>query len=200
MKKVYKGEFGYISYRKKVGMIRTGIFLFLVLVTFIIGLISFGSQKNVLSIVAALLCLPTGWSAVNMIMFIKYSSCTEKDYEKIEKHKGDLFMQYDHIITSYEKNYKVCASTVLDKNICCYTDDKDYDLADCEKHIMKMMAQNGYGSYSIKIFDNIDKFCERLEGLEKLRAEKGIDPKTIEDAWVPGTTQTPAGVLLSISL
>ena len=63
-----------------------------------------------------------------------------------------------------------------------------------------MMAQGGYSSYSIKVFDKLDGFCSRLDQLEKLRIEKNIDPQAIEDAWIPGTAQTPAGILLSISL
>ena len=135
-----------------------------------------------------------------MIMFIRAKACSEKDHESILNAKGGLLIHYDHVITSYDKNFYVNASTVLEKNICCYTADKDMDLIDCEKHIKKMIAQSGYSSYSIKIFNNIDKFCERLTQLEKLRSDNNIDPVAIENAWVPGTVQTPASILLSISL
>ncbi|MBE5832551.1 MAG: hypothetical protein E7306_12545 [Butyrivibrio sp.] len=198
--RVYKGEFGYIKYRKKVAIIRTAICLAIAVGLYVIGLVAYGSQKNILSIVAALGCLPTGWSAVNLIMLIKAGFCSESDHDKIEAHKGGLLIHYDHVITSYETNYNVNASTVLDKNICMYTADKMMDVIDCEKHIKKMIAQSGYSSYSIKIFTDIDKFCDRLDQLEKLRKDKNINPKAIEDAWVPGTVQTPSGVLLSISL
>ena len=200
MKKVYKGDFGYIKYSRKKAIIRTAISLAATILIFVIGLLIYHSQKSVFSIIAALGCLPTGWSAVNMIMLLKAKPCDEKDHEKILEHAGDLLIHYDHIITSYDKNFYVNASTVLDKNIICYTADKDMEVADCEKHIKKMMAPSGYSSYSIKIFEDIDKFCDRLDQLERLRAEKGIDPNAIEDAWVPGTVQTPASVLLSISL
>ncbi|SHN63625.1 hypothetical protein SAMN02745247_02687 [Butyrivibrio hungatei DSM 14810] len=200
MKKVYKGEFGYIENNRKKAIIRTAIFLSIVLLLFFTGLILKHTQKNVFSILAALFCLPTGWSGVNMIMFLKAKGCSKEDYDEIEAHKGDLLIHYDHIITSYEKNYYVMASTVLDKNICCYTSDKDMDTSDCEKHIKKMMAGSGYSSYSIKIFDDLKSFCDRLDQLEKLRADKGIDPQKIEDSWENGTVETPAGVLLSISL
>ena len=63
-----------------------------------------------------------------------------------------------------------------------------------------MMAQGGYSNYSIKVFDKLGSFCERLDQLERLRSDKNIDPQTIEDAWVPGTAQTANGILLSISL
>ena len=200
MKKVYKGEFGYINYRRKIAIIRTLICLAITVGLFVAGLLIHGSQKNILSIIAALCCLPTGLSAVNLIMFLKASFCKDSDHEKILKHCGDLLIHYDHVITSYDRNFNVHASTVLDKNICCYSDDDSFDASDLEKHIKKMMAQNGYSDHSIKLFTNIDKFCERLEQLEKLRADRNIDPAAIEDAWVPGTLQTPASILLSISL
>ena len=200
MNKKYKGEFGYIAYRKKVAIIRTGVGLLVAVGLFVAGLIVYGSQKNFLSIVAALGCLPTGWSAVNLIMFLRAKGCSESAHDQIEKVCGGLLIHYDHVITSYDKNFNVSASTVLDKNICCFTEDKSYDLSDLEKHIKKMMSQNGYSNYSIKVFDKLDAFLDRLSQLEKLRSDKNIDPRAIEDAWVPGTVQTPASVLLSISL
>ena len=200
MKRVYKGEFGYIKHSRKVAIIRTAICLAFTLALFFTGLILNHTQKNVFSIFAALGCLPTGWSAVNMIMLLKAKLCSNEDHDKILAHAGGLLIHYDHIITSYDKNFYVNASTVLDKNICCFSADEDIDEGDCEKHIRKMISQSGYSSYSIKVFTDIDKFCDRLDQLEKLRSDKNIDPFEIEDSWVPGTVQTAAGVLLSISL
>ena len=198
--KVYKGEFGYIKYRRKVSIIRTTLCLLVAVGMYVAGLIIFKTQKNGLSIVAALGCLPTGWSGVNLVMLMKANFCKDSDHEKIEKSRGGLLIHYDHVITSYETNFNIDASTVLDKNICMYSSDPKIEVTDCEKHIKKMIAQSGYSSYSIKIFKDIDQFCNRLEQLEKLRAEKNIDPQAIEDAWIPGTVQTAASVLLSISL
>ena len=198
--RVYKGDYGYIKYRKSIATIRTVICLLITVGIYVTGLVVYKSQKNVYSIIAALGCLPTGWSAVNMIMFLKAKACSAADRDKIEAAKGGLLIRYDHVITSYDKNFYVNASTVLDKNICCYSADEDIDEIDCEKHIKKMIAQGGYSNYSIKIFTDLNKFCDRLEQLEKLRADRGIDPQAIEDAWIPGTTQTPASILLSVSL
>ena len=198
--KKFKGEFGYIKYQRKIGIIRTVIFILIAVLLFLTGLTVFGSQKNFLSILAALICLPAGWSAVNMIMFLKALPCSDIAHETVVQHAGGLLIHYDHIITSYERNFNVAASTVLDKNICCYIEDKKADPDDIEKHIKKMMAQGGYSNHSIKVFDNLERFCERLDQLDKLRSDKAIDPKAIEAAWVPGTAQTPASVLLSISL
>ena len=200
MKKSFKGDFGYIRYRRQIGLLRTGLFLLVVLALFLSGLFYFGSSKNYLSIIAALLCLPAGWSAVNLIMFLRAKGCSDSSFRKIEEIKGGLLVRYDEVITSYDKNFNVAASTVLDKNICCYVEDDSFDLLDLEKHIKKMMAQNGYGSYSVKAFNKLDDFCNRLSQLDRIRQDKNIDPEAIEDAWVPGTQETAASVLLSISL
>ncbi|MBR1670015.1 MAG: hypothetical protein IJ695_04885 [Butyrivibrio sp.] len=200
MKKVLKGEFGYINYRKKTGILRTAVLLAVLVLVFVLGLVIFGSSRNYLSILAALLSLPTGWSGVNMIMFLRAKPCSDADHEVILQHAGSLLIHYDHLITSYDRNFCVSASTVLDKNIICYLSDDDSDPSDLEKHIKKMMAQNGYSSYSVKVFDDLKKFCERLTQLESLRKDKKIDPVKIENDWVPGTVQTPAGILISISL
>ena len=125
--RVYKGEFGYIKYRKNAAILRTIISLVITVGIYVAGLLIYGSQKNIMSIIAALGCLPAGWSAVNMIMFLKAKGCLEADRDKIEKCRGGLLIHYDHVITSYDKNFYVSASTVLDKNICCYSSDEDIE-------------------------------------------------------------------------
>ena len=50
--KAYKGDFGYIKYRKKVAIIRTSICFAVAVGLYVIGLIFWGSQRNIMSIVA----------------------------------------------------------------------------------------------------------------------------------------------------
>ncbi|MCR5102793.1 MAG: hypothetical protein K6B41_15705 [Butyrivibrio sp.] len=200
MKKAYKGEFGYIEYARKFSIIRTIICLVITIGIFIVGLIIYKSNKSAFSIIAALGCLPTGWSAVNMIMYLRAGVLKKESYKKIEAHKGGLYISYELEMTAYETNYHIGAATVLEKNVICYTDYKETDIAECEKHIHTCISQGGYSSYTVKVFNDIDKFCARLDQLEAMRAASGIDPKAIEDAWVAGTTETCAHILKSISL
>lgn len=200
MASVSKGKRGYLEYCRKFSIIRTIIALVITIGIFLTGMIIYKSNKSAFSIVAALGCLPTGWSAVNMIMYLKAKIMSDESYNKIEAHKGGLLIKYDLEMTSYDTNYHIGAATVLDKNVICYTDDRITDIGECEEHIHKQIAPSGYGSYTVKVFSDIDKFCSRLDQLEKIRAEKGIDPQAIEDAWVPGTTETCAHILESISL
>ncbi len=200
MKKVTKGNFGYIEYNRKFAMIRTIIALAVCILVFVTGLLIYKSNKNALSILAALLCLPTGLSAVNMIMYMKAHPCSRKAYDIIESHRKGLLIRYDLEMTSYEENYSIAAATVLDRNVVCFTENKALDVDDCEKHIRNQISQSGYSSYTVKVFKDINAFCTRLDQLEQIRQSKNIDPQAIEDAWVPGTVETCALVLLSVSL
>lgn len=200
MAKVNKGEYGYIEYNKRKTIIRSVIAVALTITIFLIGYIKYGSNRSVFSIVAAVGCLPCGWSIVNMIMFIRAGHCSEKAHREIEQHRGGLFIQYDLEMTSEAANYAISAATVIEKNVCCFTEDPALEISDCEKHIRLQISQSGYSDYTVKVFDDLDQYCKRLDQLEILRDNNGIDPEAIEASWVPGTTQTAASVLSSISL
>lgn len=200
MKRVSKGNFGYIESSRKFAIIRTVCALLACLAIFLIGLFINHSNKSAFSIIAALGCLPSGLSAVNMIMFLRAHPCSGKAHDIIESHRGQLLIRYDLEMTSYDENYGIAAATVLDKNVCCFTEDKALDVVNCEKHIKNQISQSGYSSYTVKVFKDIDAFCNRLDQLEQIRASKNIDPVAIENSWVPGTVETCALVLLSISL
>jgi hypothetical protein len=200
MKRVYKGDFGHILYQRKVAIVRSLIMGGVILGLFIIGLLITKTNKNIFSIVAALGCLPLGWSIINLIMYYRAIPLARSSYEKITAHAGSLNMIYDLSLTSEKSTYNVGAITVLEKNIAGYTEDKDMDIQDCQEHIKNQISLSKYHDYTIKIFRNVDEYCRRLDQLEKLRKDHNIDPKAIEDAWVPGTIQTVSGILESISL
>ena len=199
-KRLKKGEFGYITAMKKSSVIRSIISVGSCVMIFLIGLAINHTNKSAFSIIAALGCLPAGWSVVNMIMFLRAGNCGTEAHLEIENHKGGLLILYDLEMTSENANYAISAATVLDKNVCCYTEDRNLDAADCEKHILLQISQSGYSDYTVKVFSDLQKFCDRLDQLELLRVKKNIDPFAIEAAWVNGTTQTAASVLQSISL
>ena len=52
-------------------------------------------------------------SAVNMIMLLKAKECSESDHSKILERCGGLLIHYDHIITSYDKNFYVNVQIAL---------------------------------------------------------------------------------------
>jgi len=200
MVQIKKGQVGYINYQRKLALVRTIIIAAIVLGLYIAGRILTGTNKNLFSVLAILLCLPLGWSAINTYMFMRAKKLSTDAAEKIKKHAGQLFVQYELYMTSEKESYNVSAITVLEKNIIAYSEDEDIDCKDAEDHIKHQIALSKYHDYTIKMFTDINAFCKRLDELERLRASHGQNPIEDEKNWVPGTLQTVAGILNSISL
>lgn len=177
-KKIQKGSYGYISYQKKASLIRTILFFALSLAVYGIGIYSTGSNKNLLTIVAVLGCLPACKSAVNTIMFFRAEGCSKEAYEKISAYEKTFASDdkltgfYDMYFTSYKKNFPLSHMVVKGNVICAYTESGNCDCKAGEKHLEQMLQQDGYKHMTIKIFDNLDKYIDRLGQLSRLETEE----------------------------
>lgn len=171
-KKVQKGCYGYISYQKKASAVRTVLFFALSLAIYGIGIYSTGSNKNLLTIVAVLGCLPACKSAVNAVMFFRAEGCSQTAFEKISSYDDELTGFYDMYFTSYKKNFPISHMVLKGNVICAYTESGKCDCNAGEKHLEQMLQQDGYRQMTIKIFNNLDKYIDRLGQLSKLETEE----------------------------
>lgn len=171
-KKVQKGCYGYISYQKKMSVARTVLFFVLSLAIYGIGFYSTGSNKNLLTVVAVLGCLPACKSAVNAIMFFRAEGCSQAAFEKITVYDDCLTGFYDMYFTSYKKNFPLSHIVLKGNVICGYTESSKCDCKAGEKHLEQMLQQDGYKHMTVKIFDNLDKYTDRLGQLSKLETEE----------------------------
>lgn len=166
-KKIAKGQYGYMKRQKMWSSIRT-IFLFaLSLSIFGIGIAVLGTKESLVTVIAILGCLPAGRSMVNMIMFLRATGCSEKAKEKISGHAEGLTELYDMFFTSYTKNYPVSHMAIWNHVVCGYMESKKADSAACEKHLDTYLKQGGCSGVAVKIFDDIEKYCEGLHNLKK---------------------------------
>lgn len=172
MKKAIKGTFGYLRRKRSFVLIRTIIYFAIALALFFAGLITTGTRKNLLTIVAVLGLLPASKSLVNLIMYIKATGCSPAAKDTIEKAEGTLIGMYDMYFTSYKKNFAVSHMVVEGKNICGYTEIPSFDSKACEEHLTQMLKQGGHKDMTIKIFSDINKYCERLKQLNGLEHDK----------------------------
>ncbi len=181
MKKVQKGSYGYLAWQKKASLIRTIVFFALSAAIYIMGILSTGSNKNLLTIVAVLGCLPACKSAVGTIMFFRASGCSEAAREKIAAavkmtaamdYSGSLTEFYDMYFTSYKKNFPISHMVLKGNTICAYTESGNCDCSAGEKHLEQMLVQDGYKHLTVKIFNNLDKYIDRLGQLAKLDVEE----------------------------
>jgi len=193
--KTAKGSFGYLVDRRKKTLIRTILFFGISLAVFLIGFLTTGSNQNYLTIAAVLGCLPASKSLVNTIMFYRYQGCSHNDHKKIQSHTGGLRELYDLVFTSYEKNFDIHHMVLSGGSIIGYTANTKCDTAGCEKHLRAMLAQNGFSKIHVKIFQDLTKYCSRLDQLqENLQdASDSLPPDTERDENV-------IALLCSISL
>ncbi len=172
MQKAVKGNFGYLKNKRTQVLIRTIIFFAIPLALLIAGIVTTGDKKNLLTVVAVLGCLPACKSLVNLIMYLKAKGCSTQAKEVLSAKEGELVGMYDMYFTSYKKNFAISHMVVEGKNICAYTEDAAFDVAACEEHLQNMLKQGGYKDMTIKVFKDLQKYCERLERLKELERER----------------------------
>ena len=100
MKKILvpKGAFGYLKNRKKYMALRTLIFFLISGGLYALGVLTTGSNKNLLTIVAILGCLPACKSAVIFILFLRAEGCSDTLHDKLASYE-------DHVLTVFYDMY-----------------------------------------------------------------------------------------------
>lgn len=188
MKRAKKGEFGYIDFQKKWSLIRTALFFLLCALVFLTGYITTGSRKNLLTIVAILGCLPACKSAVNVVMFYRAKGCSKSLLEAINGVEGKFYQLFDLYMTSYKTNYAISHMVIVEKTLIGITEDKNLDVNAAQNHIQEHLKQDGYKDMTVKIYNDVAKYTERLDQVEHL----DYKPLAIQDSILE--------MLLAISL
>lgn len=170
--KTAKGNYGYIGYQKKRTLLRTVFYFALSLATYGIGIYSTGSNKNLLTIVAVLGCLPASKSLVNTVMFLRASGCSKGAWERISVYDNRLSGFYDMYFTAYQASYPVSHMVFKGNIVCAYTESAGCDCRAGEKHLEQMLRQDGHKNITIKIFNNLEKYIDRLSQLENLEIDE----------------------------
>ena len=171
MKRIKKGEYGYIKHQRTIEVIKTVAMLILCIAVYRLGIYSTGSNKNYLTFVAVLGCLPMAKFAVNATMFSKAKGCSEEAFNEISKAKTAPWF-YDLYFTTFKKNFQVSSLFYKKKNLILLTEDSKTDVAACEEHLTEVLKNCGYENVTIKVFDNSKKFVERLNDLADLENDE----------------------------
>lgn len=166
--KIYKGDYGYIKAEKKIEIYRTIGLLALPIMLYLIGFFTTGSNRNLLTFIAVLGCLPMARSAVSMFLFLRAGECcSEETYKKVVG-SGVQATYYDLYYTSYKKNYSIAC--VLLKRGCfiALTDDEKMVPEEFEEHMKGILANCGGEKITVKLYKDADKFIERARELQAL--------------------------------
>ncbi len=177
---VPKGSYGYITNRKKYTALRTVLFFAISAALYIAGIISTGSNKNLLTIVAILGCLPACKSAVNFILFMRAKGCSSALHDKVAAYEDDaMTVFYDMYFTSYQKNYPLSHMALKGGMLCGITEHPSCDCREAEKHLEQMLVQEGIKNVTVNIFSQEGKYVDRLSRLVGMQVEEHKDREGI---------------------
>lgn len=167
----YKGTRDYLKVQGRYELARTILYFAISLALFVAGIIATGNRMNLLTIVAVLGCLPACKSAIDTFMFMRFRGCRGEYADEIDAHMDGLSGLYDRIFTSYDKNYQVAHITARGNTLCGFTQDESFDEQRFREHITNLLKKDGYKDVTVKVFDDIRKYTDRLEQLKALDAE-----------------------------
>lgn len=171
MKKVQKGNLGYLSYQKVMSAVITAVMFIVSISLYIAGYITTKSNQNLLTVVAILGCLPASKSAVSFIMYLKAKGCSQEDSEAIESVIGNLDGFYELYFTAYDKNFAINHLVVTRNSIIAYSADKKIEENDFSKHIKDILNKERISDITVKLFADRDKYLNRLNELNQSEAD-----------------------------
>ncbi len=167
MKKVKKGNAGYVSYEKKKRTIVTIVMFAIPLMIFFTGLIQTGTRLNLFTLVAVLGMLPAARSAVGWIMILLQKPARPEAVSGTEERAGNLVRGYELMVTAYEGRLPLDTLVVCGNQVVCYSSAEKGKFDLMEQHMAKILSSNGYHSVKVKIFRDLKHYLERVDQLAK---------------------------------
>ena len=166
-----KGSYEHAKYKRTIDIIIT-IFLFLLsLGLFVIGYVATGSKKNLLTIVAVLGLLPACKMVVDVIMCFRVKPVEESVREGIDASIGKLYGLYHMYFTSYDKNFPIDHLVITSNSVIGLCSDPKFDEKMFITHLKDYMRKDGIKDITIKIFDDYNKYLNRLSEINNLDDE-----------------------------
>lgn len=161
-----KGSYGYMDrYKKRVFLISCFLLLLSISV-FLLGVLSTGTKKNYLSIIAVVGVLPAAKFVVYFIISCKFKMLTLSEYEKIKD--LSLHQLYDLFYTTAELNIMINACSTSEEKVIVYTKDNKLD----KKRASCLLKENvkselGLRELIVMICDDLDEYLRELSSLHK---------------------------------
>ena len=167
-KKHPKGTYEYADHKKIMDIIVMIIMFALAGGLYVIGLVSTGSNKNLLTIVAVLGLLPASKMVVSVIMSLRVRKCDEALKNKIDEHTGSLTGMYNMYFTSYDKNYALAHLVIYGKSIVGLAANDSFDDKAFTEHINELTRKEGIKDCFVKVFNDEAKYLNRLDEINGL--------------------------------
>lgn len=183
MQKATKGQFGYFRYERMRRLLITIITVLFPAAVFVAGIIVYGTEKNLLTVIALVLVIPFAMAFVSLVMVYTHSSISEEEYKEIEEHAGTLTMAYELYVTHETASTMVDAFAICGNTVVGLVTEKKGDPKFTADYIKKVLRSNGIGS-NVALMTDRKHFLERLDSMNE-HSESLRDVKFKPDSRYP---------------
>ncbi len=171
MTKINKGQPGYYRNRKKKFGLICLIGFLLVFSTYFAGYWITGTNKNLLTVLAMIIFIPTAKFLIDYFMIPWKGFVTNEDYIEVEKACEPLPIYAELVITASEKRYNIAYLLVdKDENIIAYTKDEKADKDAFKKGVTNFLNYYNFDS-KVQLFNDYDGFIARCKELSEANRE-----------------------------
>ncbi len=167
-----KNTYSYINSQKAYEITRTIAYFTVSISLFVAGYVTTKSKVNLLTIVAVLGCLPASKSLVSAIMFCRFKSCSESLHHKVCTYDHTLDCLYDLIFTTEKKTFAIAHGAYKSKCLILFSEKQDTDVVALEAHITEYLKRAGIPGVNVKVYVDLNKYCDRLEALQALERDE----------------------------
>lgn len=182
--KINKGDYGYLKHEKIKRLILSLFSLLLVLSVFFTGIILYGTNANILSIIAVLLALPTSKIWINFIILVPFKSC-EKEIYDISNIEG-INKLYELVISSEKRIYFVDACIIWNGSIILYVKEEYKHKKELQEYITNLLdKQSTYKK--IKLISSKTTLEKLSKEYEKLHLKIKEDELTKKEEYIEKT-------------
>lgn len=171
MKQVEKGEYGYITYRRKIQTIKSVIAFAIVLAVFLTGFLICKTRNNICTVMAVLCVLPASRFLVALLLYVRHKTPPREQYDSLAEKGSHLILLSDCVMTCKEKNINVPFAVITDTCIYCYTENQAFDEKYFEANVSGFIKSCG-DTVKVKLYKNYDEFSKRVSTLNGLEYQR----------------------------
>ncbi len=167
MKRVEKGEYGYVDYKKKTLGLVTLIGFVIVAAIFLTGFLVTRTKNNIATVMAIVTVLPVAKFMVSWLMYVRYKSPDKNEYDKLKTVGDKLMLLSDCVMSCRDKNLYVKYAIITDSCVYCYTENEKFDIKYFEENVAAFIKASG-DVVSVKLIKDFDVFYNRAKSLNNV--------------------------------
>lgn len=179
--KLIKGTHEYLKRKKRLYLLLTILEFGVVIGLVVTGIVATGDRLNVLTVVAAVGCLPAAKMLVQFIVMIPHRSLETEKVAELESEANYITKVYDLVITSKDRTMPIQVLCLYNNTICGYSESEKLDPDKTTQYLKGFLEKNGYPKMTVKIFKDFKAFLMRAEGMNNIATVEKKDSSRYEN-------------------